>query len=1469
MREKECLTIKNETIMKAIFNTGKNVRNSRSISALGALRKLRGLGLVVCALLFCGLQAWGADKTFDWSSETTTAAAGTTDYVATDSPITLTFSIGTHANNAPRINKEGSVRMYTGNTLTIASSSGNITRVVFTPTSDTYAATNLSYDDEDLESDDWTLPSASSSVTLTAGAAARFKYITVYYGSSTFTATIARNNTSYGTVSHSSVGSLSSGATITKGTGANINQITIGGTTVTATPAAQDADYDYAFSSWTVPGNVTTVTADITITANFTRTARALTNYRTICAASYDIVLDDGLAATINNGSAEVTNNDNKLTNISAPTKNGYDVEGYYTTSALTTKIATAAGALQNGTGTGITVGGNAWTNSSSQWVRGAGETFYTKWTAHAYDITYEGLEGASNTNPTSYTIETATIVLADPGTRNGYTFAGWTLGGSPITQIALGSTGDKTITATWTTNKYNVAVAEVDGVTITATPSGGDAIAEGSNANVDYDKSVALAHSGLETGIYWVGWKVTNAGGDDVTASVVSENTLTVPAYNVTVTAVLGKMKAWCMPEFEVTGDVHLTSAKDVYVNLTADAGNLLTFSGTNMENVTKITIDYLDNNGDVVASKASSPLRLYNSGGSSLAEGPITSGFSTGTYSDNFSVRFLPTAYGELDNYTLRLKIYKDTRVLKTVEHPMNGRALPEEFVIAVKNGDNWYALPNTLAATQKLQGTITPIKITVDDANNPTKASYASSLTVYKGTGRNAPASNINGIRFTNDGSHWLQTSTSVNKMWLSGTNSDNDQVWYLKSSNFRAYELSMDPSHSPTKKMGIYDGKSMGYHNSPSSYNIYLLPIESKFTARDAIVKEWGEHGLILEADMTDVASATMNIDDGSPVAANLTAVNAASLTAGKNVRIYNADLTIGAVANEGKQLYVHWKNAGGTDLAMSQIEIPRIIASSRNMKTDGEPYKSSWKDKEVHVLPGATLTANTSAYASSPGTASIGELHIYPGATLNVSTGTLTATTLRLHNGWTRAGAKQYNVARVYIASGAALTKTTASMDYDIYELSEGKHYYPLAVPFTTAITSLTDSIDYADPYLAGVSTYGTHYVIKEYDGANRASSGPDQTNNWDVVSSGSNLTPGKGYIMTAVAVKGEAIIRVPLTYDNGWTANGELATYDAVTKNVVPVSAYGGDAATAHQRHKGWNMLGVPFMSCYGAGTDMYSAGTLINGELVVNTDADENMQYQSTTIPYVSVPSHDFAEYVQTDITDTKLLPGWSFFVQVSNSGNLTFAVSNRRPDEDNPIYAPQRTKADEVVRTGIILSDGNKSDKTTLLISDMYSAAEYEINADLEKMFGDGYTLATYSLSGDTRLAYNAMNTTDAKGVIPIGFRAPEDGEYTFSLNPRYADAPFERVDLIDYLTGEVTNLMMSEYTFTTGRTQDDSRFALNVVPMAKVPTGVDGVNADSEHARKIILDDKMYIIYDGLMYDATGKRVVEINK
>jgi len=88
------------------------------------------------------------------------------------------------------------------------------------------------------------------------------------------------------------------------------------------------------------------------------------------------------------------------------------------------------------------------------------GLTLYAQWTAVEYTITYNGITGATHTNPATYTILTPTITLS-AGEKTGFTFGGWYSEeelSNAITTIALGSTGNKTLYAKFTANTYTVS---------------------------------------------------------------------------------------------------------------------------------------------------------------------------------------------------------------------------------------------------------------------------------------------------------------------------------------------------------------------------------------------------------------------------------------------------------------------------------------------------------------------------------------------------------------------------------------------------------------------------------------------------------------------------------------------------------------------------------------------------------------------------------------------------------------------------------------------------------------------------------------------------------------------------------------------------------------------------------------------------------------------------------------------------
>ena len=110
---------------------------------------------------------------------------------------------------------------------------------------------------------------------------------------------------------------------------------------------------------------------------------------------------------------------------LPTPTRNGYSFAGW-----LDSKTKTVITTLPKGS-----IGDR---------------TLTAQWVAKKYTITYNNLEGATNTNPTTYTIESNKIKLSG-AERNGYTFEGWfDSGNKQVTEITKGSTGDLELTAKW-----------------------------------------------------------------------------------------------------------------------------------------------------------------------------------------------------------------------------------------------------------------------------------------------------------------------------------------------------------------------------------------------------------------------------------------------------------------------------------------------------------------------------------------------------------------------------------------------------------------------------------------------------------------------------------------------------------------------------------------------------------------------------------------------------------------------------------------------------------------------------------------------------------------------------------------------------------------------------------------------------------------------------------------------------------
>ena len=483
-----------------------------------------------------------------------------------------------------------------------------------------------------------------------------------------------------------------------------------------------------------------------------------------------------------------------------------------------------------------------------------------------------------------------------------------------------------------------------------------------------------------------------------------------------------------------------------------------------------------------------------------------------------------------------------------------------------------------------------------------------------------------------------------------------------------------------------------------------------------------------------------------------------------------------------------------------------------------------------------------------------------DIYVYGGTTLNIQPGTTTINSLTLKGGLQADGS--YKMPTVWVPEGATLVRNSNKINLDL--IVNAKTYYPFAVPFAA---KNNENVEYLDPALAAASTYGTHFAIKTYDGARRADVGEDKANNWVRVLRGETLQPGVGYIITALTYPTEdtATIRIPMTVPNTWFKNGEQAAVNTTVRNTIAVTAHAGAAATEHQRHAGWNFVANPYLTSFAGGNVANDGGlAYINGELII----EGSYEYTDEEVPYVTVPAYDFAYYSQHKLSDVKLSPEWSFFVQVGTGGTMNFTTAGRQqaPASIAARYAEERPVKMDV---DLILSDNHSSDQTGIIICDRYSDA-YEIGRDLEKLFGSAYNLSVYTLMEDnTPLAFQALAIRSSMQVIPVGYRAPEQGEYTFRLNEATSsidllNEQYEQLVLVDYQTGELTNLLYTDYTFYSERTQSNSRFAIYAVPRQNAPTDLPNAIGSDEEVRKVIYNDHLYILRDGNVYNGMGQKM-----
>ena len=240
--------------------------------------------------------------------------------------------------------------------------------------------------------------------------------------------------------------------------------------------------------------------------------------------------------------------------------------------------------------------------------------------------------------------------------------------------------------------------------------------------------------------------------------------------------------------------------------------------------------------------------------------------------------------------------------------------------------------------------------------------------------------------------------------------------------------------------------------------------------------------------------------------------------------------------------------------------------------------------------------------------------------------------------------------------------------------------------------------------------------------------------------------------------------------------------------------------------------------------------------------------------------VNYGQLYDGDNWSYQAINLDEHPLVVGQPVYVQVAASNPSVVAYA----DHDGAFHAPRRAKANMPIihcEVGIAPSEGETKDRVVVRALEDKDD-EYVIAQDLIKLDVSTRTPQIWVDRYDSRLCINTVAPTGKKADYPLGIRVPYNGSYT--IDPlREIDA---NVSLyLTYNGRAIWNLGYGPYEVNLPQ-GTNNQYGLRVVYEApQLVTGVDEATIENgEQIRKVVIEDKVYIIRNGATYSITGAKV-----
>lgn len=876
--------------------------------------------------------------------------------------------------------------------------------------------------------------------------------------------------------------------------------------------------------------------------------------------------------------------------------------------------------------------------------------------------------------------------------------------------------------------------------------------------------------------------------------------------------------------------------------------------------------TVTLTSNNSDVYFSAN----RLPNfAKASTPSSSVVLTANGSGVIDADVYVHYKPSSAGNGSASTVIVTATPSGGLTGAVEHLINVRNMSEKFVIAAKFGGTWYALPSDIGDTE-----CTPEAIVIDVDENtmtatasktapktctftlwPVRTTNSTSSDRYSSDGGNAgECIRLAAISVDNEalwannaassGTTKIKTANAITTIGSTGGEANEWRVYTTITDGKWTYNLQSNQSNQIDKSRYLYlykeDVVKWGTYNSGVSNNLYFLPV-TETEPFDMKVVEWYPTKILIQTSNA-VSSPTVTIG-GSPVAG--------VTCTGKGSKLYEITIPgLSNTANAAKTMRVSYTADAKTYSACAKV--PIIISRTNVDIVNGsselnDPFSTLtpavYNTADLVVRDGATLKLNGTRAQNE-----FFDVTIYPTSKISVpAEKKLSVHSLTFFGGideiydGSSYSTNKYGVPELSL-KGTCGRKTKNIIDYVMrVDLDQ---MYAVSVPYEVSLSGIT--------YWDGTAcAKGSQLYVSAYDGAARATKS-GKTWIYETAFDPAKLQPGIGYTISAELQPGVgdtySILRMPMT--------GTFVKDETEAAKTVYVYAYTAEGITPN--NKGWNLVANPYMVSISGS----SAGGADDTKLIVGHLVEDGTSWKiadGDTYRYVTIPYDSGDGYEQTKWSLATLKPFKNFFLQVQTEGNLAFALASR-----NNMPARYLQTQEREVEFEVTLTNGDKSDNFGLLIAEEYSSA-YEGNADLEKMEG---VMCVYTIFGGYKLAYNALNPTEAAGSIPVGYIANVAGSYTFSYDTGDT-GELEHVWLTDNDEHQTVDLLVDDYVFTTAAGRNETRFVLSTeLKEESTATDLEDLE-DAAQPMKFIYRDQLYILRGGVIYDATGKRVREVNK